>query len=847
MRTQVVQAPQIARTDAATYAFYGDVLGKVNDFIRPAVEREMTARGEKQALDAIGDQSIADLNANSFEPLQPFSVRSKAFNAAADRRITSRAMEELSSGVDAAMKRADGNVDVLRAELDGLKTGLTRGIIDKFPGLATKMAEGIDRTFSVAERKTIELAQRRVIAAQREAASAALTATQEQAERLAITGATSEEIAAHFTDAQDAIALFGPRDEFTLNGKVYPADPSRGGLMNADQIASKIEAMTQQTHRYMLEAEFQNSEAPTQFAREFRETVFSGNSPFSVGESLEMLRSFDTRAITYENRQKAIIEAERKVLADGASEILSPYLEMGEVGVPVPISQRDRQRIETSLQGDPKLLREAQTQMAIADAQAETYGMSGPQLLQYVTGLREDVAAAAEMGAYDEEAVAILKSLEDQVKTIRNAVSSETVGLPAIEKLVQEGAGFESVDYEDLRARAAGNAKVLEDIAELEAVHKSLEEMESMNAVQRQTVIDQMDKQLAELARDGLQFGAGAAMTQSVADALEEQSNRITEFAETDPLKFAAYRGIDMASFEGAETVVDLGVVITERVAALSPAAKGEGVDAVVPLSQSEIEGVSDAFNAAAPGQRLEFVSAIADLGEDQANAIFEKMGDINPGLFATGVIYSGGNKQAASIMMRGANDLKLEGGSITDVALARETALGDGIASGLIDLNQAGALDDAAMLYARGKAFARGESTIQPNDITEGYRIAAGQQPDGSGGIVSTSYGTTIAPPGWTGRSGLRRNGGRSISAAISSINDEMILEMTDGGAITDGMGRDIDAQSFLRTIESLHPDPNDPYKLIPFDVNGGAFLTRTGEQGELPGLFVIDLRDFE
>lgn len=778
------------------------------------------------------EYELETINNSTFEARLPFTVRDVAFNTAADRVIGARAATALEEGMRAATQRADGDLSKLSEELEAVRSQVMGDLPPDLPGLATDLQESFDRGSMVAQRQAIELGQRRIYQQQEEALSQATSATRNEAERLALTGATGAELAAHMAQATDNLARFGPREEFTVAGKVYPADPSRAGIMSAATIGATMAEATSGASKLMIEADFARSSSPGQYVDEFRRQVFAGNSPLPAGESLEMLRTLEARARATDSAKRTAAAAERQRLEQGMSETINAYVSLGDAGVPVAIPAEERTRILGTLSAHPDLQRKALIEFAVADAQVQTHGMSGGQLMGYVGRVQEDIQAAADRGELDLAGAAVIESLQDRIKQVQDAVSTETVGLPLIEQLAQNGGDFESVDYDALRESANGNQDVIASINEVEAFHRDIESLSGLSASERDAVLEDANRYLTGLAAQGQDFGIEALTTQRVVERLGEWTEHRKSMATNEPLKFAASVGVDLPTFAGIETMDQAGIVLAERIARLSPHTSAEGVENPVPMSQSEIDALSEVFQGSSRGQRAAFLGAISDLGEDQAMAVFSRMGQSEPVIYAAGAVYTMGNQAAAGVILRGANDVKLDGGGSADVAAAREGAIGNLIESDVISTENMEDIDRTAMAYARGKAFSRGADRINGNDISEGYQIAMGRQADGTGGAADTNYGATILPKGWDER---------RINRAIGRMTNEQLTQVAKGFVMDSG-NNVYDVDTLERSIEGLRPSPEDPNILVPVDMNGGVFLT---QDGATQGILQFDLRE--
>ena len=780
------------------------------------------------------EYELETLNRSTFEPRLPFTVRDAAFNRAADRVITARATAALEEGMRAAMQRADGDIGHLRKEMDIVRAQVMSELPKEMPGLATELKSQFDRGRMAAERQAIELSQRRVMARQEQALAQIVSTTQSEAERLALTGATAAELADHMAQATDTLAQFGPREEFTIAGRTFPADPTRAGTITPDAIATNMAEIAMGARRQMIEADFMRSAAPGQYVEEFRQQVFAGNSPLPAGESMEMLRSMEGRARATDSARRTAAEAERRRLEQGMTDTINGYVSMSEAGVPVAIPQEERARILSALAPYPDLQRKARVEFQVADAQVATHGMTGPELMSYVERMRGDMTDAVKRGELDLGGAAVIESLQDRIKQVQDAVTAETIGLPRIEQLAMNGARVDDVDYGALRERAAGNQKVLAAIAQVEAFHRDAESLQGMSAAQRDVVLEDARAAQAVLAAQGQQYGAEALMTERVIGRLAEWSTHRREMAENDPARFARAVGVELPSLAGAQDLGQVGSIIAQRVDLLAPHTRPEGVDYPVPLTQAELDGISEVFQNSSRGQRAAFVGSVADLGEDQAMAIFSRIGQSEPVIYAAGAVYTMGNQQAAGVILRGAVDTRLEGGGPTEIASAREDELGPLLEADLLAPEGIRDLDTTALAYARGLALAEGGRAIEAGDLKAGYRIALGEQADGTGGMAETRYGATLLPPGWDRR---------RINKAIGRITDEQLTQIA-RGLVVDRDGRPFSAGSLTHTIEGLRPSPDDPYVLTPVDAYGDVFLT---DDGDRQGILTFDLREFD
>lgn len=853
--------PELGNGAAKTFEVFRQGFDAVNKFIEPAVIEVQTAKGEREALAELGperpkgglvgprsgtgvvpgqapsedDQALAEHNGRSFEMRLPFTVRAQAFNATAERVITARTSTLLTELMSQAQAQATSMED-LNARMAKARDTVMGQIPTTLSGLRTSVQLSWETGIEQMRRQRIAAAAAGAAQQTKEARDEQITATEKETERLIATGASGGVVAAHLALATDELAQFGPREAFTIGGVEYAADPKRAGIMTPEAIADKMSGMQEKANSLIVEHDFLMTDAPGAYVQEFEAAVARGESPFSLGESLDMIRKMRAEAYTRESRREAAAQDALGLLDKAVDEGVASFMSLTEAGVPATMPQDQRDAMLTALAPYPERRREAVEQFAVMDAAAATAGMDGPALRAYIEETRARVRAAAEAGNIDSAGVAVINSLSDRLDGISDSITAEGIGLPAIESQAKRGRLVEDVDYDALREQAQGNPEVLSRIAETEAIHREAEAMmeNGLSAAQREMLIERARAQKADMAGDAKGMGAEAVASMGVLDGLEKWSKSLTEMAEKDPTRFAATIGVQLAGFDGVETMAQAGQVVVSRVAALSARAKAEGVDNVVPLSDAEVETISETFQNSTRADQLGFIAEVSRLGEDQALAVYERIGAAEPTLFAAGTIYTGGNKEAAALILRGSVDTKLAGGTATDVSLAREAVMAPLLEADMIAPEGIRSIDTAALAYARGLAMSEGGREIKQDDIEQGYQIALGQQADGTGGLAQTKYGLTILPGGWTAR---------RVNRAVGRIDDAQLTQIA-RGMVVDALGRPFSADALVDSIEELRPSPDDPSILVPLDADGGFFVTDNG--GE-QGILTFDLREFE
>jgi hypothetical protein len=854
--------PELGQGAEGMAAVFRQGFDSLNEFIRPAVEQVQTARGEQEALRDLGperpegglvglrrgtgtqaegvasaggtggESDLTEYNGRTFEMRLPFTVRDAAYNATAERVITARTDALFSELMDRATREAT-SMDDLNARLSAVRGEVFDQIPPTLAGLRTSVQLAWESGAESARRQRVAAAAAAAARVVRQARDDQMTAADAETERLIAGGADADKLAEHLGTVTERLAQFGPREGFTIAGQEFAPDPSRAGIMTPERIADEMASRQDSAIRLMVEADFLRTDTPGAYVQQFEQLVFSGQSPFPLDDSLDMLRTMRGQAYTRESRRESAAQEALSVLDRMVDESVAGFVDMTEAGVPVTMPQEERAAILERLAPYPERRREAMTQFAVMDAVAQTHGMNAADLRRYIARERDLLSKSIERGEANLGAVAVIQTLQDRLEGMADSVTAESIGLPAIESQIERGRDLPNVDYDGLRVEAAGDADLLERIAIVEATHRDAEAMmaEGLSAQQREDMLENLRSQIVGLTTQAGQYGASAVASLEVLDGLERFSDAMQDMAQNDPTEFAARVGIELPGFEGVATMADAAEVVVARARALGPRAAGEGVENVVPLNPAEVAMLSETFRGANRGERVAFVAGIARLPRDHAAAIFETLGSDEPALFAAGDVYLRGNREAARVILRGATDATVGGLGSTDVQSARTAVMSGLLSADMIAPGDIENIDRAAIAYARGAALAEGVSEATSDHLQTGYRVALGEQADGTGGVVSTRFGTTIAPPGWDSR---------RVTRAIRAIDDETLTRLA-GGVVIDGVNRLVSARDLVRSIEDLRPT-DDPFVFLPLDGEGGFFITDNGSER---GMLTIDLRD--
>lgn len=796
-------------------------------FMRPAVEQEQTAIGEKEALEAV--------DKDSFEMRKPFTIRDAAFNKTAERVVTNRTMMDLDEQMNAALRKADGRISVLNAEMKRIQ-GEVGGAVPEINGLKTSWLESFERGRAAAQRQTTALAERRAIAAQRQAASDAAARVESEVERLALTAGTPDELSAALAAGTANLANYGPRGEFELNGVTYPADSSRSGILSTRQLSTMQAGLEQQAHEIFLEADYLRSDAPAQWARNWMDTVLAGESPLPASQSLSLAGRFQSRARADENARLAQERAIETQMAERADAALAPFGVAAENGVYVPMPDNVRAEALEAVAGNARLSSIVRNQIAAADAVVELQNVPFNQQAQYIEQAFEEFASVD--GINDLEAT-LINALAPHLKATRAAINRETVGIPAAKALVSSGNLVTDADLALMRTNAGGNAEVIQSINVLEESLDIIDRTEGMSGLEREELLNNLDVELGRLAIQGEGVGASAQLRLQGLELARDHYASIAEAATSDVAKFARLQNIPLAPLVDENTggLGDVANNLIARVAAIKPSTQPYGNDTPVPLSSSEIEQLSDLMLESNNSQRVAFMSTILDTGPAQSNAILEAIGVDNPPLRAAGFV-AGHNASASRTILAG---MQVKLPVPADVVREAEIEISSVLLAGDLDDETLATVRTTAEAYARGIAAREGGTEISLVALQKGYDIALGADENGDGGIETVTkrgsgdYGTTILPSGVNGD-----DVGRMLDDGLISEN----LAAFAGGTVMDGMGRFVPAADLRRSIAGFRVIANEDGQsmLVPTTADGSLFMVR-GEDGVM-GVFSFDPR---
>ena len=783
-------------------------------FLRPAVEQEQTAIGEQKAVEAF--------EKGEFEMRKPFSIRDRAYNASGERLVTNKAMIDLDEGFRSVMKSADGNMRKLEAGLQELKG--KAGELPQIPGLQTRWLESYERGVATSRRQTTELAERRAVAAARQAAADAAAAAAAETERLALTAGTPEELSAALTSGIDNIAQFGPRGEFEVNGVVYPADPNRQGILTPRQVQNQATALSNSANELFLRADYERSDSPAEWARNFRDQVLDGNSPLSPGKSLSLLNSFEAAARADESRRRAEEKRVEREITDGLNAGLSPYLSAQENGLIVPVPEDVRTDLRAQAAGNPVLATQLEDQLAAADVIAGMQGLGPEERVAYIQGVQ---TRAIDDGIINTGEAEIINAMAPYLVAAKKQFTRETTGVTASEQALASGSilSDEALNEMVSAANASGNTKLIESAQVIAEAQEFLKTGQELTGVQREEFLNNIGATYEELMAEGEAKGADVQRQLRALDFAQKHIATPTRLAEKEPVIFAAKQGIALQPFPTQEeaTLPEVADMIVARIGTAGEAFAQYGNDLPVPLSQSELEGISDWMKGTNNASRIGFIETLnASLTPEHSEAVLERLGVDNPELMAAGQV-SRSNPAASRAILAGIG-ATVSGDTKTNRSVA-ELQIRPITSQGFLPPDEVERVGDIASMYARGIAAREGRSEATVADLERGYDIAMGADENGNGGIEDTgAYGVTVLPTGVKGG---------DVEDRLWRLGEDRWQELA-GGAITDGSGRPISAERLFGTrfrsgaVTSLKPLGDGQF--VPLDIEGGFFMTPNG-----------------
>jgi hypothetical protein len=830
-----VPSPVAVRVGSAEeYNGRGEVYGRIaegfdliNQVAKPIVQEYQIGRGEAEAA--------ADVDAGEARHRFPFTIRNRAYNETANRLVEAKISGAFAVEAQAAVMQADGDMELMQAGLAAARKAALAGATDsEIPGIEARITGQMMRIGVAAETRTIARAQEKAVERQREAAAASLKAAEKRLGLLVLNGASGGMVSEEIAATQAELAQYGPREAFTLGGVEYPEDDSRANILSAFDLAESLEKLDESTQRVAIQYQFEESRAPADYLRRFKANLLSGQTPFTASEGLRLISHMEGRIRARAAEARAARAREEARLENEASSAIAPYLALDKAGVYVAPPQEERDRILGLLAHDPKKSQAAAVLFATADARVATQGMSGPEVISYVTDLRAELADDVKNGDFDPVKAGVVADLQGEAKRLQAALKADEIGIDAALDAALDLRAFDPGFYDELSRRAGSNPDLLEMVATARESHRAIAEASSLSPAQRDAMVKQLRAQLYDLNEAGQTFGTEGVVLSGVLDNLEKFSNRVGELAAGSTMDLAEAYNVPVPEFTEEMGVVGVGQVIAERAAILGDLARREGSDGVAALRDGEAHAIGIALRAATSEDRAAFFSAIGSMDKASQERTLKQLGMAGDDLRRAGAIAAGGNLPAAAAMIEG-GDVKGGDLSSSDSVMVRTQEVGSLLASGILAPSSLPDVDAAAQSYARSVAARDGGRPVSTDDLAAGYAVALGRQPDGTGGPQNAgSYGDTIAPAGWTGE---------RIEAALEALTEDDLVRLARGRVVT-AFGDFLSVEALRNSIETLQPIPGNPNVFVPLDENGAYFIRDDGK-GE--GMFTIDLRELK
>jgi hypothetical protein len=813
--------PSYTPPSKATAEMWGMIKSGLEDgikFLRPAVEQEQTVRGEREALEAY--------ESGSFEMRNPLTIRNRAFNTTGERLVANRAMQSFEEG----MREVQANSTSVSSVQSNLAEFQARFFeeMPNIPGLRTRFVSHFERAEASMIRAATARAERAARSSRRAAAAQTPELIEQEVERTALTAGTEGDVAAVVTEGIELLASDGPPEAFAAAGVQFPPDPNRSGLLRPNQIDTQATEMRQNAEEIFLRSQIMQSETPMLLARSYAEEVFSGNSDLPPEQALRLLGQLESTA---RSRESARLREEAEVsrsLAEAAEAELLPFVTAYENGVPQPIPAETRETILSGVRGNPELLGQVTTQLAVVDAAVALGGMSPQEQIRYIEEQFADFEATP---GVDAEEAALIATMAPRLSALRNAIDEEQIGVDAAEVAINSGVMLDDEQLDDLRVRAAGIPELENAVATIERAQDYIAEGEALTGAQREDLFNAIDDASTGLALEGGRVGAGAAMNLEALGMARSYYESQTRLAQTDATRWARQNGIELAPMPSIDeaTLPEVAAVIAARSVQLQAATSRLGVENPVPLSHSEREFISDWMQQTNNSSRVAFMEQLQTMPRGQREAVLEALGQDNPPLLAAGRLSHAPAAARAAMAAIGSNitvppeDMRL----VENGTLAPFTMMGILPAAEIEEIRQ------VAETYAIGAAVRAGRAEITTDDLERGFDLALGADDNGDGGIEpvrltrrqrrdigagSRDFGVTILPPGVTGE---------AFAAMIGTLTPARLTELA-GGEITDTMGRPFAMDRFMTNVAGFQPIGDG--RFAPFDADGAYFATGDG-----------------
>ena len=310
---EVTQLAPPSFGNAAVFQSMAQGFANIAELARPAAERQAQARGAGEAVEAV--------RGGTFKAREGLTVADEAFNEIGSRVFVARMADSLSVEAERVGRLKQGDPAGMAEALDGLADGMRTGLPET--GTA-RMA--FEETFGRIRSAFIQRAAKEEVAHLGDQDSAAalelFDAMGRNLQNLTMAGAGPGELAGQFSEMQEMLAWYGPREEFTVNGVTDPANQKRAGILTVAQIADRILKSTDEVKGLQLRAAYNEAEDKGAFLMDLNDKIMEGQldiSPERAGAVFNDLKAdlaFRNRAASAADAQEAAalrIEGERRL------------------------------------------------------------------------------------------------------------------------------------------------------------------------------------------------------------------------------------------------------------------------------------------------------------------------------------------------------------------------------------------------------------------------------------------------------------------------------------------------------------------------------------------------------
>ena len=317
---EVTQLAPPSFGNAAVFETMAQAFSNIAELARPAAVRQAQARGAEEATSAV--------RAGTFKAREGLTVADEAFNEIGSRVYVARMSDSLSVEAERIGRLKQGDPAGMATALDGLADGMRTGLPET--GTA-RMA--FEDTFSRIRSAFIQRAAKEEVAHLGDQDSAAalelFDSMGRNLQNLTMAGATPDQLAGQFSEMQEMLAWYGPREEFTVNGVTYPANAKRAGILSVAQIAGRILTATDEVKGLQLRAAYNEAEDKGEFLIELNEKITTGQLDISPERADAVFNDLKSD-LAFRNRAASAAAAreEAALRIEGERQLTDVYMRM---------------------------------------------------------------------------------------------------------------------------------------------------------------------------------------------------------------------------------------------------------------------------------------------------------------------------------------------------------------------------------------------------------------------------------------------------------------------------------------------------------------------------------------